>query len=396
VKSTLHTERLTQRREAAKKNRKDKRASGARSRRSSIMNAKSIVLVGAIFVSFPQTLLAQRQLNQKETIPTVTFCEMVEQPQLYFEKTIRIKATFEIRTEGSTLNDGACPRSHDDQIGASTVRIDDEQVRLVNRDFGRIRAGTSGIHPRVTAVGILRNVSRRAFDWYRYRFDIIRFEDIQREIPEPSFGDKVTTIDFCELAKNPRRYFDRTVRIQAQWLSGYEFSYLTDDRCPTKVAHDIAVRFVNDETQREIIKQNVYKIMSHEYGGRAMITAVGTLRNPGKYYGYFRYLFELIRFEEVTHVVVPYQSVLEPGKTYRATVRGDKEFGLVLDPPLRILSHQAVSIEWTNLSEFPVLEKLRDSTQQQLIVFSVISDENKQMTQWRWDRTLKCKIVRIE
>jgi hypothetical protein len=360
------------------------------------MNVKPILLLATLFPFFQQTLRAQAQLDQKETIPTVTFCEMVKQPQLYFGQTIRINATFEIRTEGSTLNHQLCPRSHDDQIGASTVRIDDEQMRLVNRDFTRIRAGTAGIHPQVTAVGILRNVSRRAFDWYRYRFDIIRFENIQREIPDQSFGDKVTTIDFCELAKNPQRYFNRTVRIKAQWQSGYEFSYLTGGRCPTKIAHDIAVSFVDDETQREVIKQNVYKIMSHEYGGRAMITAVGVLRNPRKYYGYFRYLFELIRFEEIVHVVVPYESTLDAGKTYRAVVRGDKEFGLILVPPLRMFSHQAVSIEWTNLSEFPTLEKLRDRSAQQLIVFSVISDENKQVTAQRWNRTVKCKIVRVE
>jgi len=68
---------------------------------------------------------------------------------------------------------------------------------------------------------------------------------------------------------------------------------------------------------------------------------------------------------------------------------------LVLVPPLRVLSHWAVSIEWTNLREFPELEKLRDSSTQQLIVFSVISDENKQMTAQRWNRTVKCKIIKI-
>src|SRR4030095_7793759 len=294
----------------------------------------------------------------------------------------------------STLNHQRCPRSHDDQIGANTIRINDEQVRLLARDFGNVRARTAGINPRVTIVGILRNVSRKAFDVYRYRFDIIRFDDIQRKIPDQSFGDKVTTVDFCELAKNPRRYFNRTVRIKAQWLSGFEFSYLTDDRCP-KAPDNIAVSFLNDETQREIIKQNVYKIMSHEYGGRAMITAVGVLRNPGKSYGYFRYLFELIRFEEIVQLVVPYESTLDAGKTYRAVVRGDKKLGLILVPPLRMFSHWAVSIEWTNLSEFSTLEKLRDSSAQQLIVFSVISDENKQMTAQRWNRTVKCKIVRV-
>jgi|GEM_PF-2611922 len=360
------------------------------------MDVKSILLLATLFACSEQTLLAQAQSNQKETIPNVTFCEMVTQPQLYFGKTIRITATFEIRTEGSTLNHQLCPRSYDDQIGASTIRINDEQVRLLARDFGNVRARIAGINPRVTVVGILRNVSRKSFDVYRYRFDIIRFDDIQRTIPDQSSGDKVTTVDFCDLMKNPRRYFNRTVRIKAQWLSGFEFSYLIGDHCPTKVTPTIAVSFVNDETQREIFKQNVDKIMSHEYGGRAMVTAVGVLRNPGNNYGYFRYLFELMRFEEIVHVVVPYESTLDAGKTYRATVRGDQELDLILVPPLRMFSHYAVSIEWTNLSEFPALEKLRDSSEQQLIVFSVISDEIKQMTAQRWNRTVKCKIIRVE
>lgn len=361
------------------------------------MNVKSIVLLTGLIVSFQQTLRGQAQLNQKEMIPTLTFCEMVTTPQPYFDRTIRITATFEIRTEGSTLNDDACPRSHDDQIGASTVRIDDEQVRLLVRDFGKVWARTSGIRPRVTVVGILRNVSRRSFDWYRYRFDIIRFDKIQQENPpRQSSAEEVATVDFCELAKNPRRYFNRTVRIKAQWQSGFEFSYLNDDRCLPKATGSIAVSFVNDETQREVFKQNVDKIMSHEYGGRAMITAVGILRNPGSSHGYFRYLFELTRFEEVTHVVVPYQETLDAGKTYRATVRGDKEFGLILVPALRMFSHQSASIEWTNLSEFPALEKLSDSSAEQLIVFSVISDERKQMSAQRWNRTVKCKIIRVE
>ena len=109
---------------------------------------------------------------------------------------------------------------------------------------------------------------------------------------------------------------------------------------------------------------------------------------------------QLDRKETIPNVtfceMVPYQSTLDAGKTYRAVVRGDKEFGLIPVPPLRMFSHQALSIEWTNLSEFPTLEKLRDTSAQQLIVFSVISSEYKQMTAQRWNWTVKCKIVRIE
>ena len=204
----------------------------------------------------------------------------------------------------------------------------------------------------------------------------------------------VPTVDFCEIVRRPQRFFNLTVRIKAKWVAGDEFSYLNDDRCPSTATNDIAVRFVDG--QDEAIRINVSKIMSHEYGSRAWITAVGTLRNPGKYYGYFRYRFEILRFENVEHVITPYQGTLDGYHAYRALVRGDKESGLLLIPPLHIEFHYAVRIEWINLSEFPELERLRETSGERTIVFSVISDERKQITAQRWNRTLECKIIRVE
>jgi hypothetical protein len=60
-------------------------------------------------------------------------------------------------------------------------------------------------------------------------------------------AEEVPTIDFCEMVNHPQRYYDKTVRITAEWQSGFEFSYLSNERCP-KSADNIAVRFVNDET----------------------------------------------------------------------------------------------------------------------------------------------------
>ena len=226
------------------------------------------------------------------------------------------------------------------------------------------------------------------------------FVSLQHTVPgqtQLNQQETFSTVNFCELAKHPRRYFNKTVRIEAQWTTGFEFSYLVDDRCPPRPTHDIAVRFVADEAQRETIKKNVDKIMSHEYGGRAMITTVGVLRNPGKYYGYFRYIFEIHRFEEVTHVVVPYERMLDAGKTYRAVVRGDRDSGLALVPPLKIPNtHFATRIEWMNLSEFPALERLRETSGEMRIVFSVISVNTKQMTAERWNQEVQCKIIRLE
>jgi len=212
---------------------------------------------------------------------------------------------------------------------------------------------------------------------------------VQPAISQPS----VPTIDFCEFVRRPRRYFNKVLRISARWETGFEFSYLVDDRCPAKADY-IAVAFANYETET---KQNIDKIMSPEYGGRAIITAVGVLINPGRYYGYFHYQFLIHRFEDVTHFIVPYQAVLDGGCTYRAVVRGDKDLGLQLIPPVRMFEHYSMSLDWVNLSEFPALEKLRDNTDERTIVFSVISaTEWKQIDERRRSRSVECKIIRIE
>ena len=206
---------------------------------------------------------------------------------------------------------------------------------------------------------------------------------------------EIPTVDVCEMVKHPGRYFNQTVRVSARWQAGFEFSYLNDDRCP--MGNSIAVGFIGSESQREEFKQSVKKIMSHEYGGRAMIRTVGVLRNPGKYYGYFHYRFEILRIEEFAHVIVPYEGTLEAGRTYRARVRGDSNFGLGLSPGLRVAFHHSYFIDWINLSEFPSLEALRnDSSGEKQIVFSVISDKITQMTAMRWNRTIECKIIRVE
>lgn len=206
--------------------------------------------------------------------------------------------------------------------------------------------------------------------------------------------EMVREVDFCEIVKQPQRFFDQTVRITTTWRQGDEFSYLNDDRCPAKPSYDIAVSFAAKKD--EVTSTNLAKLSEREYGGRATITAVGILRNPGEYYGYFRYRFEVDRLEDVTHVIEVYQGTLDAGKTYRAVVRGDKEFGLLLVPPLHNEFHYAVRIEWFNLSGFPELKKLLGTSDERTIVFSVISDERKQMTERRWNRMIECKIIRIE
>jgi len=211
---------------------------------------------------------------------------------------------------------------------------------------------------------------------------------------QSSAPETVRTVDFCELVRQPRRFFNQAVRIKARWQQGHEFSYLTDDRCPPRFRYEIAVRM--GDKQDAATRTNLAKLQEREYGGRALITSVGSLRNPGKYYGYFRYSFQVSQLEDVQHVITPYEGTVEAGRTYRAVVRGDKELELVLSPRVRLEFHYAYRIEWINLSEFPELKRLHETSGERTIVFSVISSERKQINERGWNRSLQMKIVRVE
>ncbi len=208
-----------------------------------------------------------------------------------------------------------------------------------------------------------------------------------------SAPETVRTVDFCELVKEPQQFFDQTVRIKTKWVRGTEFSYLRDDRCPSMFRHEIAVQW---RAPDDATRANISKMLSREYGGRANITAVGSLLTPGEYRGYYRYRFQILRLEDVQHVIEPYEGTVEAGRTYRAVVRGDKELDLVLSPRVRIEFHYAYRIVWINLSEFPELKRLHESSGERTIMFSVIASERKQINERRWNRTLELKIVRVE
>ena len=75
-------------------------------------------------------------------------------------------------------------------------------------------------------------------------------------------------------------------------------------------------------------------------------------------------------------------------------VPSDKDFGLVLMPPLRMILHQAVRVEWDNLLSYPELKATRKKPLlEQEITFLVVSSKVKRVTPTRWNKTIHCKIL---
>ncbi|HEX5704486.1 MAG TPA: hypothetical protein VFX97_14900 [Pyrinomonadaceae bacterium] len=243
------------------------------------------ILILALFLAIhssskaqPQPQPTPKQSSATGEVPTVDFCEMVTHPELYFDRTIRITAAYQLGVEGSNLNNVLCVRSHDDSIGVGFEPRDETHTKLINTEVRKIRSGKFGPQPRVTVVGRLRNQSRRSFAWYRYRFDIIRFEDIR---------------------------------------------------------------------------------------------------------------------DDVTERIVSYSDSLQKGITYRGRVKSDETSGLALMSPVRIPPHHAVSLEWINLTEFPLLQRLSAQSEKQ-IIFRVMEDKLNPVEPNRWNRTFRLKILLIE
>ncbi len=209
---------------------------------------------------------------------------------------------------------------------------------------------------------------------------------------------EIPTVGFCEMVGNPRRYFDKTIRLTATYVMGYEAQYLIDDACPRGRDDNIGAHSaIESAEQNEVLNKKLREVSHSEYGGRARLTMVGVLRNKSmRGFAWYKYRFDIIHLEEIAHLVEPYEGELRGGKTYRASVRGDKSQGLSLVKPVRMPLHYGLFVEWSNLNEFPALERLADGDSEQRIVFSVIGDERKQMTVSRWNRTVKIKIIRVE
>lgn len=200
------------------------------------------------------------------------------------------------------------------------------------------------------------------------------------------------------MVKHAKLYFDKPVRVLAKYEMATEGQYLSDEQCP--LSHDEQIglgRAPTDERHGEILNAELRKIGEVEYGGRAQVTVVGILRNSSLHaFAWYQYRFDIISVEKISPVTVTYEGELQGSVTYRGSVRWDRASRLSLVPDPRIAEHHAMRVEWTNLRDFPRLRTLRDKTIRQQILFTVLSDEIKQMTAVRWNRTVRCKIIRLD
>jgi hypothetical protein len=45
-------------------------------------------------------------------------------------------------------------------------------------------------------------------------------------------GEKLPLVAYCDLVANPSQYHEQVVRVSANHITGFEWSYLADENCP--------------------------------------------------------------------------------------------------------------------------------------------------------------------
>jgi hypothetical protein len=94
---------------------------------------------------------------------------------------------------------------------------------------------------------------------------------------------------------------------------------------------------------------------------------------------------------------VEFEGTLEKGNAYRALVVCDHVEAWRTVVALRLPFHHAARIEWTNLREFPQLNKVKNDDCKRRIVFKVVAQETTKVAGlYRWNTTYQCRVIAVE
>jgi hypothetical protein len=214
---------------------------------------------------------------------------------------------------------------------------------------------------------------------------------------------EIPTVTLCDLARAPREYFGKTVRLTVVFEQWTEGQYLTDERCPLNHDDQIGVGYAEteDARQRDALQQTTARIGSAEYAGKAVVTIVGTLRDiSARHFYWYGTRFDIMAFESVRPAVVRFEGDLQEGWVYRAQGVYRPNGELTIEPRLRVPFHHAGRIEWTNAHDIdrlsPVHPSNRPALYRPVVVFRVVSKQVVAAGRERWNTTYTCEVLRVE
>ncbi len=164
-------------------------------------------------------------------IPTIDYCNLIHNPNAYREKVIRVHAKYRIGAKWSNLYSPNCG-------GPGEIWVNFDETYF-NESFQPCQKSN-----------IAEKLKFKGFDQV---FDVVLVGKFYGS-GEPNYGNnrsgfmfvvgcveqatvvessetKVPTVSYCDLVQNASRYNERVVRVQGEYSSGFEASYLGGSEC---------------------------------------------------------------------------------------------------------------------------------------------------------------------
>jgi hypothetical protein len=142
-----------------------------------------------VFCTVSACTVSRSQTNSNQTVPeempSVTVCELLQNPERFHQKVVRVTATYENAFEQSFLFDPSCKRPERDGPPEIWVNFDKSFVRKGESEEAKKNAMISGMgFWNVTAVGrFVRGEGPQRFGHLgccRYQFEFMKIEKSEK------------------------------------------------------------------------------------------------------------------------------------------------------------------------------------------------------------------------
>jgi starvation-inducible outer membrane lipoprotein len=113
--------------------------------------------------------------------------------------------------------------------------------------------------------------------------------------------EKVPLIAYCNLVANPSQYDGQVVRVSASYVVGFEWSYLTDEKCSSDSSSAAQTWIIPDDTWCEGVTQtSTFPLPEHNHSEslERKVTIMGKFYNSsGGHLGKYPFQMEFICLE---------------------------------------------------------------------------------------------------
>jgi hypothetical protein len=115
--------------------------------------------------------------------------------------------------------------------------------------------------------------------------------------------DKAPLVDYCDLVANPSQYDEQIVRVSADYVVGFEWSYLTEEKCPNDSSRSTQTWIIPEDTWCPDAFHTSTSLLPEQNRRESLqgrLTLMGKFYNsPGGHLGGYPFEMEFICLEKV-------------------------------------------------------------------------------------------------